>query len=265
MSMRISIVTLFSCCLFLSASWVRAEGKAPCIAFMGVEDPGFIFEDTDLDRFEKQVKAMLAKDGIAVVDAEKLQKHLGESTCRRAKCWAGLGDALGADKGLRLRIVRSGKLCTLVETLFDTTGRLTVEARMHESPCRPEAVLRSFEKTLPRLIFEETGWRRTAEKSETLPEQLSPEQIEHEFSKYESELQRCLDLQADRDPSVTGKLRIGFSIQPSGRIAQLRIVSQAHRTAFIGECMAYVFKSIHFPLFSGKAMPGLERQFQLGQ
>ena len=232
---------------------------------MGVEDSGLVFSDTDLDRLEKQVEAMLAKDGVVVIDAEALRKHLGEANCRRAKCWAGLGEALGADKGLRLRIARSGMICTLVETLFDTTGRLTVEARKHEVPCKPEAVLASFKKTLPRLIYEETGWRGTSQDAETLPEQLSLEQIEHEFSKYESDLQRCLDLQEDRDPSVTGKLRIGFSIQPTGRIAQLRILSKTHRTAFVGECMAYVFKSMRFPLFSGKVMFGLERQFQLGQ
>ncbi|MBN2495917.1 MAG: AgmX/PglI C-terminal domain-containing protein [Deltaproteobacteria bacterium] len=254
-----------ACILPLLGSARPAQaGKKLVVAFFGIRDKGFVFGDEVLDRLDKAVETVLGEDGIQVIPPGKVGDQVGKRRCKDVKCLKELGKVFAAEQALEIKIVRSGTVCGVVETLLGTGGRGRVTARMHETACEEKAVHDVLRETVPRLVFEVTGWTGASAKTGDLPVRLSEDRIDRVFGKHAGAIERCIHDQHQRDPEVKGVLRLSYVIQPSGIVGRILVLSQEHRDTFIVECITHEMKQMRFPPFSGDTMTGLKREFRLG-
>jgi predicted Zn finger-like uncharacterized protein len=80
-----------------------------------------------------------------------------------------------------------------------------------------------------------------------IPKKLSSFQVGQAMKKHIGELRSCSQQQQQRDPGITGTLRISFVISSEGRVPRITIKSREHRGSFVANCIALVIKSIRFP------------------
>ncbi len=80
-----------------------------------------------------------------------------------------------------------------------------------------------------------------------LPEKLSKSQISKTMRGYIKAMKGCVEQQQQRDPTVTGTMKISFVIQPSGKVAKVTIKTGEHRGSYVAGCISYIIKSIQFP------------------
>ncbi len=81
----------------------------------------------------------------------------------------------------------------------------------------------------------------------SLPEKLTKSQISKTMRGYIKAMKGCVEQQHQRDPTVTGTLKISFVIQPSGKVAKVSIKTAEHRGSYVAGCISYIIKSIQFP------------------
>ncbi|MBN2495512.1 MAG: AgmX/PglI C-terminal domain-containing protein [Deltaproteobacteria bacterium] len=79
----------------------------------------------------------------------------------------------------------------------------------------------------------------------------SHDEVMQAMKKHRRAMQGCVAQQRKRDPSVTGTLEIGFTIEPSGQVGKVDILSQKHRGSYVAGCISYIVKSMRFPPFDG--------------
>jgi len=68
-------------------------------------------------------------------------------------------------------------------------------------------------------------------------------------------IKACMAEQAQRDPSVKGKLVIGWDIQPNGKTKNVQIKTPQFKGTYIGTCISSVVSDFNFPKFSGPPIP----------
>jgi predicted Zn finger-like uncharacterized protein len=80
-----------------------------------------------------------------------------------------------------------------------------------------------------------------------LPEKLTKSQISKTMRGYIKAMKGCVEQQHQRDPTVTGTMKISFVIQPSGKVSKVSIKTAEHRGSYVAGCISYIIKSIQFP------------------
>lgn len=88
-----------------------------------------------------------------------------------------------------------------------------------------------------------------------LPKTLTQEQILEVVKANIGRIKTCMAEQAQRDPSVKGKLVIGWEIQPNGKTKNVQIKSPQFKGTYIGTCISSVVTDFTFPKFSGPPIP----------
>ena len=67
-----------------------------------------------------------------------------------------------------------------------------------------------------------------------------------------SEFHACIREQKERDPSVSGRMNVVFTIQPDGRVSEVSVPFDFRQTHFAG-CVSKVVRQIRFHSFQGQA------------
>lgn len=80
---------------------------------------------------------------------------------------------------------------------------------------------------------------------------MTKEMVMNTLRAYQRAMKGCVEQQLQRDPTVTGTLIVGFSIQNSGKVNEVNVLSEEHRGTFVAICISQVIKGIGFPRFSG--------------
>ncbi|MCX7944590.1 MAG: zinc-ribbon domain-containing protein [Deltaproteobacteria bacterium] len=88
-----------------------------------------------------------------------------------------------------------------------------------------------------------------------LPKTLTQEQILEVVKANIGRIKVCMAEQAQRDPSVKGKLVIGWEIQPNGKTKNVQIKTPQFKGTYIGTCISSVVTDFNFPKFSGPPIP----------
>jgi outer membrane biosynthesis protein TonB len=74
------------------------------------------------------------------------------------------------------------------------------------------------------------------------------------------EVRRCYDAVLQRDPTLHGKLKLAFSILPSGAIEDVEVTSSSFRTRAVPTCVAAVVRTWKTP-FRPEEPVGIEYPF----
>lgn len=85
----------------------------------------------------------------------------------------------------------------------------------------------------------------------SLPERLSKAQISSVMKKYIPAMKGCVQQQLQRDPTVTGTMTVSFTIQGSGKVQKVDILSSEHKGTYVAGCITFIIKKMKFPRFSG--------------
>lgn len=105
----------------------------------------------------------------------------------------------------------------------------------------------------PLLDFE--GEQGSKGSSGGLPKTLTQEQILEVVKANIGRIKTCMAEQAQRDPSIKGKLVIGWDIQPNGKTKNVQIKTPQFKGTYIGTCISSVVSDFNFPKFSGPPIP----------
>ncbi|MBN2498844.1 MAG: zinc-ribbon domain-containing protein [Deltaproteobacteria bacterium] len=89
-------------------------------------------------------------------------------------------------------------------------------------------------------------------KEEALPEGLTKTQIVNTMRKYQKAMKGCVIQQKQRDPSISGTMAISFTVQTSGKVSSVRVLTSEHQKSYVAGCISFIIKSMVFPKFSGK-------------
>lgn len=98
--------------------------------------------------------------------------------------------------------------------------------------------------------------RRAAPEPEPrLPEQLDDADVLEVLRSKRGDVRRCLEKQAEADPTLAGTMTVELVIRRSGRPKGVRVREDRFKRAVVGTCMVAAVKRWRFPKFSGAAMP----------
>jgi predicted Zn finger-like uncharacterized protein len=81
----------------------------------------------------------------------------------------------------------------------------------------------------------------------SLPKKLSKSQISKTMKKQIGAMKQCVEQQRQRDPSVTGTMKVSFTIEPGGNVSTARIKTAQHQGTFVAGCILHIIKSMKFP------------------
>ncbi len=90
-----------------------------------------------------------------------------------------------------------------------------------------------------------------AQETAAVSTSLSKEQIGATMRNYVSAMKKCVAMQKERDPTVTGTMIISFTILPSGKTSATQVQTAEHKGTFVASCILGVISGISFPAFSG--------------
>jgi hypothetical protein len=65
----------------------------------------------------------------------------------------------------------------------------------------------------------------------------------------------CLKRQAEKDPSITGKMIVSWEILPSGGTSKVALETDKFRGSIAAECIVKVVEGLEFPRFRGEPIP----------
>ncbi len=85
----------------------------------------------------------------------------------------------------------------------------------------------------------------------SLPKKLTRAQIGKTMLEYVQSMRTCVQDQHKRDPTVTGVMRVSFTIQPNGRVKGIKVLTKEHDGTYVAGCISYIIRSIHFPKAQG--------------
>ena len=136
--------------------------------------------------------------------------------------------------------------------------------KVEKRPQKEEVAQGSVEQETPKkqkpskggdslLDFEGEGSSKGS--SGGLPKTLTQEQILEVVKANIGRIKACMAEQAQRDPSVKGKLVIGWDIQPNGKTKNVQIKTPQFKGTYIGTCISSVVSDFNFPKFSGPPIP----------
>jgi predicted Zn finger-like uncharacterized protein len=80
---------------------------------------------------------------------------------------------------------------------------------------------------------------------------LSKAIIGETMRKYLGAMKGCVEQQQQRDPSVTGMLKVSYVIENSGKVETINILSSEHQGTYVANCISEIFKGMRFPRFKG--------------
>ena len=80
-----------------------------------------------------------------------------------------------------------------------------------------------------------------------VPQKLDKSSVTNILRKYVASMKGCVKQQQQRDPSVSGTMRVSFVINPSGKVRKVTINSQEHRDTYVADCISFIIKSMIFP------------------
>ncbi len=109
----------------------------------------------------------------------------------------------------------------------------------------------STEKTSVAASKKNSSASASAVVDSSLPNKLSKAQIGKTMMEYVQSMRTCVQDQHRRDPTVTGVMKVSFTIQPNGRVKGIRVLTKEHNGTYVAGCISYIIKSIHFPKAQG--------------
>ncbi len=80
-----------------------------------------------------------------------------------------------------------------------------------------------------------------------LPQKLSKSQISKTMKKYIKSMKACVEQQRQRDPSVTGTMKVSFVIKPNGNVSDIAVKTSEHKGTYVAGCISFIIKSMKFP------------------
>ncbi len=156
--MRLSALLLGSVSFLGTVPLEAAAADRPIVAVFNIEANGVKLSGVVLERLTDALGSMIASQGYQIVPRSELKKRLVEQKaesqkiCYDASCQIELGKELAAQKSLSTQIIKLGKKCKVMLTLFDLK-RSASEAGVYESGgCDEEGIVQSLESAVQKLV-----------------------------------------------------------------------------------------------------------------
>ncbi len=84
-----------------------------------------------------------------------------------------------------------------------------------------------------------------------LPSTLSQSQISSVVNRNLARIKFCYDSQLRRNPNLTGKVIVNFTVEGSGKVSSVAVKSRRFRGSYLDTCVTGAIRSWRFPRFSG--------------
>ena len=77
----------------------------------------------------------------------------------------------------------------------------------------------------------------------------------------QSALRGCVSRQRAADPGASGRVVMGWRIQPDGSPTAIRVKTAEHRGSVMAQCLTQVIGTMRFPRYGGPPMSEIEFPF----
>jgi predicted Zn finger-like uncharacterized protein len=92
-------------------------------------------------------------------------------------------------------------------------------------------------------------------KASSLPDTLEQSQVLEVVKANFPRIQSCMKQQAEKDPSLTGKMIVSWEIQPNGRPSKVKVDTEKFQGTFVASCITGTVEGFIFPKFGGDPIP----------
>lgn len=95
---------------------------------------------------------------------------------------------------------------------------------------------------------------------------LPPDQINRVIFAHARVIRSCYDTEASKDPSLRGTITVGWSIDPTGSVAQASVASSTMRNPTVEGCILQEIRNLRFPTSDQRTeVPGFPFKFGVAQ